>query len=320
MVTTEVILPELLVAARSMNLDYILYDGMCPWGYFVARALGLPAVTSLALMPPIQPPPGALLNGALLRAIATFLLRDLHKGIEANLRSRRIGKDLGVPPLGPTALLNALGDLVLSYTSATFQPFASTVPKTVRFVGWTPYEPPADASIVVEQERPLVYISLGTVNNNDMSVFRCCIDAFVQSDVSVLISTGNYFSPDAFEPLPDNITVRSWVPQTAVLKQAVLFVTHGGLNSIHDGLYWGVPLLLVPRQEEQMLNALRVVELGAGLMIRKGQVNTESIRTRATQLLAEPRFKMQAAHIGDTFRAAGGARQAANEVEAFLRR
>jgi UDP:flavonoid glycosyltransferase YjiC (YdhE family) len=85
-----------------------------------------------------------------------------------------------------------------------------------------------------------------------------------------------------------------------------LFITHAGLNSVHDGLYFGAPLLLVPRQAEQTFTALRVVELGAGLMLNKAQVNVETMRARAARLLADTHFQVEANRIGDTFRAAGG--------------
>ncbi len=81
-----------------------------------------------------------------------------------------------------------------------------------------------------------------------------------------------------------------------------------------------MPLLLVPRQAEQTLTALRVVELGAGLMLTKAQVNVEAMRAHAARLLADTRFQVEANRIGDTFRAAGGVRRAANEIEALLQK
>jgi UDP:flavonoid glycosyltransferase YjiC (YdhE family) len=91
------------------------------------------------------------------------------------------------------------------------------------------------------------------------------------------------------------------------------------MGSLHDGLYLGVPLLLVPQQVEQTFNALRVVELGAGLILKKAQISAEAIRTNAEQLVTNPRFKSAAEQIGDSFRAAGGAPRAADEVERFLK-
>jgi len=98
-----------------------------------------------------------------------------------------------------------------------------------------------------------------------------------------------------------------------------LFITHAGLGSVHDGLYCGLPLLLVPQQEEQTITARRVVALGAGLLLKKKEVNAETIRERAARLLAEPRFGREAQRIGETLRAAGGAARAADEIEGMLR-
>jgi UDP:flavonoid glycosyltransferase YjiC (YdhE family) len=65
--------------------------------------------------------------------------------------------------------------------------------------------------------------------------------------------------------LPENIMVKQWVSQEQVIRQADLFINHGGVNSIHDGLYCGVPHLLIPQQAEQTFNAMQVVKSGAGV-------------------------------------------------------
>jgi MGT family glycosyltransferase len=319
--TTGEILPELLDSARKMQPDYILYDGMCPWGYMVARILRLPAVASLALLPLYTPPPRDMLNWKMLRVFAPMFLRDFDKGLEANRRARALGKQYGIPALGLATMLNSPADLAISYTSSYFQPYADSVSDTVRFVGRTIDEtlPAEPFRLEQAQGRPLIYVSLGTLNNDDVGFFRTCIEALTGSNYFVVMTTGNRISPESFGALPENIAIYGWVPQVEVLKQAALFISHAGLNSIHDGLYFGVPLLLVPQQGEQIRNAMRVVELGAGLMLEKGQVNTESIRASAVRLLTDAHFKVEARRTGDTFRAAGGMARAADEIEALLR-
>ena len=165
---------------------------------------------------------------------------------------------------------------------------------------------------------PLIYATLGTLNNKDAAVFSTLIEAFTGSEANVLISTGKHFAADSFGTLPANIAVRPWVNQPEILRQAALFVSHGGLNSVHDSLYRGVPMLVVPQQAEQTLNGLRVAELGAGLLLKPGQFNADSVRSRAAQIMGDARFKTAAQRMGDTLRAAGGAVKAADEVEALL--
>lgn len=317
--TTADILPDLLEQARAAQPDYILYDGMCPWGYAVAQALRLPAVVSLSLMPLNSPPLRNMMT--MLPILLPAVLRDFSKGLQANKHSQALGKQYNFPPLSPTVMLSAPGDLAISYTSYYFQPFADTVSKTVRFVGRTVHDvqAPADFSLDAARGRPVIYVSLGTMNNVDTEFFETCIRAFKGSDAYVVISTGNGVRPDSFGALPENVAVHAWVPQAYLLERAALFITHAGLNSVHDGLYFGVPLLLIPQQAEQTINARRVVELGAGLMLKKDQVRVETIRTSVAQLLHDRRFRQEAHRIGESFRNAGGMQRAVDEIENLLR-
>ena len=320
--TAEEILPELLDLVRRVQPDYLLYDGMCTWGQLVAQVTKLPSVVSLSLMPLSSPPPSALFKGDMLAIVLSAIFTDFGKGLAANRRARALAKRYNIPPLGFLDFLNGKGDLALSYTSAYFQPYLNTVSNNVRFVGRVLSDAPIDPSFSFERVggRRLIYVSLGTVNNADVSFFKTCIEAFAGTDDFVMLSTGKRISADVFGTLPDNIAVYSWVPQLDVLGRAALFVTHGGMGGVHDGLYFGVPLLLVPQQGEQRMIANRVVELGAGLMLRKEQVTADAIRTNAAKLLTDPHFKTESVRVGESLRAAGGAAKGADEIEALLER
>jgi MGT family glycosyltransferase len=318
--TAGEILPELLQVTAAGAPDYILYDGMCPWGYLVARSLNLPAVVSLSLLPLAPPPMRDLLSWEMLSVLGPMLLRDAPTGMQAVRRAQALGSQYGVPPLSLPEILNAPGDRAISYTSRYFQPYADRVADTVRFVGWALRESRTEApfSFAQAEGRRLIYISLGSIVQASAAFFRTCIDAFAAGDEFVLISTGRRFAAEEFGALPLNVAVHTWVPQAQVLRRASLFVTHGGLGSVHDGLYCGVPLLVVPQQEEQLLTARRVVELGAGLLLRKHEVTTAAVRAHASRLLAEPTFAREAGRIGETLCTAGGVALAADEIEHLL--
>lgn len=318
--TAGEILPDLLQVTAAAAPDYILYDGMCPWGYLVARTLHLPAVVSLSLLPLAQPQLRDLLSWEMLQILGPMLLRDAPTGMQAVQRAQALGSQYGVPPLSLPQILNAPGDLAISYTSRYFQPNADRVADSVRFVGWMLHENHNETPFPFEQvgERRLIYVSLGSIVQAPAAFFKTCIDAFASGDDFVLISTGRRFAAEEFGVLPPNVAVHTWVPQAQVLQRASLFVTHGGLGSVHDGLYCGVPLLVVPQQEEQLLNARRVVELGAGLLLRKHEVTTATIGAHAARLLAEPAFAREAGRLGETLRTAGGVALAADEIEHLL--
>ncbi len=78
---------------------------------------------------------------------------------------------------------------------------------------------------------------------------------------TVIISTGQT-DPDALGPLPADVLPRRFVPQPEVPARAALFVTHGGMNSVNEAMYAGVPMLVVPQGADQPMTAARVVELG----------------------------------------------------------
>jgi MGT family glycosyltransferase len=118
-------------------------------------------------------------------------------------------------------------------------------------------------------------------------------------------------------PIPENAIVREYVPQASILARASLYVSHSGVNSVHQALLHGVPMLLVPQQMEQALNATRVMELGAGLILNRRAVSPERIRQMAQRLLSEETFRRQAGRLGAALREAGGATRAADVLEAI---
>ncbi len=215
-------------------------------------------------------------------------------------------------------VLNAPGDLSISYSSSAFVPYAQSLEDHFRLVGWTMQENTSDKPFIHDSERPLIYVSLGTLANENYAFFQMCTEALTDTPYDVLITTGGRFDSAQFGQLPDNITIESWVPQSQVIQQASLFITHGGLNSLHDGLYCGLPLLIVPQQTEQTINGLRVVELEAGLMLKPDKVSPITIKNSVMTLLNDARYTDNARQLGETFRTAGGVSQAVNEIEKLL--
>ena len=140
------------------------------------------------------------------------------------------------------------------YTSRAFQPKADTFSSKYAFIG------PSIPEQIGAGERAwegCCYISLGTVNNRNLPFYQACIEALRQENFPVVISVGEQTGLSAFRDVPEHIFLRPRVDQLAVLARASVFVTHCGMNSVSEGLYFGVPLVLYPQQAEQGLVALR---------------------------------------------------------------
>ncbi|GAB7032864.1 macrolide family glycosyltransferase [Streptomyces sp. NPDC021749] len=166
----------------------------------------------------------------------------------------------------------------------------------------------------------VLLVSLGSAYTRQPEFYRRCVAAF--GDLPgwhVVLQIGAYVDPAELGPdLPENIEVRSWVPQLAILEQADAFVTHAGMGGSSEGLYTGVPMIAVPQGAEQPLNADRLVELGVARRIDTADATPEALRTALRELTADPRVAARSAALRAEARAEGGARRAADLIEERL--
>lgn len=92
------------------------------------------------------------------------------------------------------------------------------------------------------------------------------------------------------------------------------------MNSVSEGLYEGVPLLMIPQAADQSFIAQRVQQLGAGKMFRNTKVNAQNLRKAAEEILAHDTFRQASAALGASFRQSGGPTLAVDEIEVFKRK
>ena len=156
--------------------------------------------------------------------------------------------------------------LNLVYTLKEYQPCIETFSSDLyKFIGPSIY----DRKQVFEfnKNRPIVYISLGTIVRGSKSFYKKCIEMFKEEDVDVIVSTNV-----KLRRLPSNIHVYSSVPQMEVLKITDVFVTHGGMNSVSEAMVCGVPMVVIPFASDQPVNAECVERLGIGKRLEYGNV------------------------------------------------
>ena len=163
----------------------------------------------------------------------------------------------------------------------------------------------------------MIYVSLGTLFNADPAFYRNCFEAFGGQNVRVVMSIGTTTTAASLGSPPANIVVKPWVPQLDMLRRASVFVSHGGMNSVSESLYHGVPLVVVPQMGEQEIVARQVEGLGAGLYLAKEDVTAERLRQAVHRVLGDDRFRQQAASVRESFDAAGGAARGADAILAF---
>jgi len=146
-------------------------------------------------------------------------------------------------------------DLNIVFTSLQFQPDGAKLGDKFMFIGPSIYDrkDAPDFSFGNIGDRKLVYVSLGTIANERPDFYRKCIKAFSRVEFNVLISIGSKVNKKELGVIPSNILIENYVPQIEVLKKASLFISHGGMNSVNEALYFGVSLLILPQQFEQVM-------------------------------------------------------------------
>ncbi|MEU9254848.1 macrolide family glycosyltransferase [Streptomyces sp. NPDC048270] len=167
-------------------------------------------------------------------------------------------------------------------------------------------------------DRPVLLISLGTAATGWAEFFRTAVTAFGDTEWDVVMAVGDHLDAADLGPLPANFDVRRHVPQLEVLRHAKLFVTHGGMNSVMESLYNGVPMVVVPQMNEQKANALRVDELGLGRHLAKDDTTVESLRAAVAAVAGDSATTDRVERMGEAMRQVDGPAVAADAIEKFL--
>lgn len=125
----------------------------------------------------------------------------------------------------------------------------------------------------------VIYVSLGTIFNRDEGLMEEVIRQFGNTEYQVVMAWDRK-GGERME-IPENFTVLPFVNQFRVMKKASLFISAGGMNSVHEALLRGVPCLLCPQQGEQLLNATQIARLGFGTILK----NPRRLRQQAEQTM-----------------------------------
>ena len=280
--------------------DIIVSDSVAFWGKLVAMKHGLPYVSSTTTFAFNK------YSAKYMQESAWDIARMLAAMPKINKHIKRL-REKGYPVKGILDIVQNDNDTnTIVYTSKYFQPCADTFSDRYHFIG--PSIRPISEPVAKTAEKT-VYVSMGTVNQNP-EFYRNCIHALGQTDWQVIVSMGT--NTEHFEDLPANIEIHESVDQMAVLSIADAFITHCGMNSASEGLYFQVPLVLFPQTLEQGAVAKRVEELGAGVMLES--ISEEGVMSAVAEVLSDPAYKENAVRISDSFRKSGGIQ----EAKAFL--
>jgi UDP-N-acetylglucosamine:LPS N-acetylglucosamine transferase len=179
--------------------------------------------------------------------------------------------------------------------------------------------PDPSATLPIElphPDRPLVYVTLGTFSNSDLSLFALILRALADLPVTVLATIGTDNDPAVLGDVPDNAVVMRFVPQAAVLPHCAAVVHHAGAGTMFGVLAHGLPSVALPQSADNFRLADRLAATGAAQRVMPEELNEAAVRDAVRGVLAEPSYRHHAEQMAGEI----AAMPAPADVAAMLRR
>jgi MGT family glycosyltransferase len=158
-----------------------------------------------------------------------------------------------------------------------------------------------------------IYASLGTAFTDRPEVYTAIIDALGRLDARSLLSMGG---TEHAGTVGEHVEIRSSVDQLAALGTAQVFVTHAGMGGVMEALYFGVPLVCLPRTTEQQTIARRVAELGLGVDLGLNTPTPPGLRAAIEHARTDPAIRSNVQAMREVVGATGGATTAIDALAA----
>ena len=320
-----VILRDAPQAIKEANVEALLVDQSSPEGGTVADFLEIPFITVCSAVvlnreetvPPFNTPwsynPAwwARLRNRMAYSLLSRIVRPIREVIDDYRKQWNL-------PLhsNPNQLYSKLAQL--SQQPAEFEFPRTTLPKYFHFTG--PYHnstgrKPVPFPYEKLTGQPLIYASMGTLQNRQQEIFHRIAEACVGLDAQLVISMGGSGSPESLAELPGSPLVVSYAPQLELLKKAALTITHAGMNTTLESLTNGVPMVAIPIANDQYGVAARIAWTGAGEVVPLSRLKVPRLRTAIERVLTEDSYKNNASRLQEAIRRAGGVSRAADIVE-----
>jgi zeaxanthin glucosyltransferase len=314
--------PEII---KQAGIEGLLVDQIYAEGGTVADFLGIPFVTLCSALPfnqePSIPPLFTTWSyssawWARLRNSLVYQLTNPFGQSIRNLRMEYRQKWNLSPELSSDSKL-----AILSHEPAEFEFPRENLPRNFHFTG--PYHNQTSRKAVdfpweKLTGQPLIYASMGTLQNRLANVFQDIASACLGLDAQLVISLGGSGSPESLPKLSGNPLVVSYAPQLELLEKATLSIIHAGMNSTLESLTYGVPMVAIPVTNDQPGIAARIAWTGSGEFVPLGKLNHDRLQKAVRRVFTEDSYKKNAFRLKEAIQRSGGVKRAADIVEQVI--
>lgn len=212
----------------------------------------------------------------------------------------QVRRRYGLPSLGH--------DLRTVYTWGDYTLYADVpelvptrpLPANHRYLGpplWSARVPLPAWWSVLPQDKPVVLLTLGSSGRADL--LPMVLSALAELPLTVIAATAGNIGLD---DVPANTFVADYLPLASAAQRASMVICNGGSLTTYQALTFGVPILGICSNMDQLLNMHAIERLGAGVSLRAAQACPQRLKAIAQTLLDTPAYAQAAAQAGERFR------------------
>ena len=310
---------------KALGVEALLVDQVSSHGGTIAELLGIPFVTICSAVALNREPSTPPFNtdwaynpswwGILRNKIGYQVVTRATRPITDVINNFRQKHNLSLYT-NPNQRYSQLAQI--SQAPAAFEFPRQELPPHFHFTG--PYHSPRSrqsVSFPYEKltEKPLIYASMGTLQNRLLNVFEDIATACADFDAQLVISLGGATKVESLPALKGNPLVVEYAPQLEILQKTALMITHAGMNTSMECLTNGVPMVAIPVANDQPGVAARIAWSGCGEAIPLKKLNVSCLRTAVQKVLTENSYKENALRLQKAFAESGGVSRAADIIE-----
>lgn len=320
----EVPIDAIVVESVFLAAAFLAEERGPPWAVYGTTPLSAKsdecAPFGLAL-PPLGGPVGRLRN----RLLNVLVERVVFAGVQR--RFQQVRAELGFPRSDRFFLdyTVAGAPLYLQGTIAEFEYPRRDLPDNVRFVGALLPEAPGGGPLPewwaeLDGDRPVVLVSQGTVKIDPDLLIHPTIEALVDEEVLLVVTTGGTPSEDILaRHRADNVRVERFIPYADLLPKVDAVVTNGGYGSTQQALVHGLPVVVAGVTEGKNETAARVGWSRTGINLKTETPTADQVREAVRTVLDDPSYRARARELQRSYAAEDAGGRAADLIEGLLR-
>jgi zeaxanthin glucosyltransferase len=326
---TATLLKDAPSVIKSANVEFLLIDQTSFGGSTVAQFLNIPFISVCCALMINQDPNAPPFNTSWLYHSTWWArLRNQTAYQLMNFSAEPIKKLIedcreqwGLPPYThPNDAFSQLAQL--SQQPPEFEFPRQSLPSCFHFTG--PYSnsdsrKPTSFPFERLTGQPLIYASLGTIQNRQLETFQIIAEACQSLNAQLVISLGGGNIPELLPALPGNPIVVGYAPQLELLQKATLTITHAGMNTALESLSNGVPMVAIPIANDQPGVASRIVWTGTGELVSLKKISVTKLRNAIEQVMQKDSYRENAFKLREAIQKAGGVSRAADIIEQVIR-